>query len=120
MAAGDNCITVTERKRILGQIGRLKPEKVDEYERLHADPWPAVLDTIHACHLQNYSIFREGLLVFSYFEYVGDDYDTDMEKMAQDPQTQQWWTHTKPCFETFAFGAESEFYAEMKQIFYFA
>lgn len=112
---------MSENKRVFfGQIGRLKPEKIEEYDALHADPWPGVLQMIHDCNLRNYSIFREGEQVFSYFEYVGDDYEADMEKMAQDEETQRWWEHTHPCFVQFAVRPDSEFYADMKQIFYFA
>jgi L-rhamnose mutarotase len=107
-------------KVMFGQLGRLKRDKIDEYCGLHANPWPAVLKTITDCHLQNYSIFLQDDLVFAYFEYVGQDYDADMEKMAQDLVTQQWWTHTKPCFEKFAIDPGSEFYHDMKQIFYLA
>ena len=106
-------------RKIFGQIGRLKPEKIQEYESLHADPWPEALQTIHDCNLRNYSIFRHEDMVFSYFEYIGDDYEADMEKMAQDPVTQEWWKHTKPCFIPYSFRPDSEFYADMKQIFYF-
>ena len=81
-----------EKRVIFGQLGRLKPEKIEEYEALHAAPWPEVLQTIHDCNLRNYSIFREGEQVFAYFEYIGEDYDADMEKMAQDEATQRWWT----------------------------
>lgn len=109
-----------EKRVLFGQLGRLKPEKIAEYEALHAAPWPEVLQTIHDCNLRNYSIFREGEQVFAYFEYVGEDYDADMEKMAQDEATQRWWTHTKPCFQKYAVRADSEFYADMKQIFFFA
>jgi L-rhamnose mutarotase len=105
------------QKKIFGQIGRLKREKIDEYCKLHAETWPDVLTTITECHLQNYSIFLQDDLVFAYFEYTGEDYDADMEKMAQDPVTQEWWKHTKPCFEKNAVG-QSEFYHDMKQIFY--
>ena len=69
-----------EKRVIFGQLGRLKPEKIEEYEALHAAPWPEVLQTIHDCNLRNYSIFREGAQVFAYFEYIGDDYEADMEK----------------------------------------
>lgn len=69
-----------EKRVIFGQLGRLKPEKIEEYEALHAAPWPEVLQTIHDCNLRNYSIFREGEQVFAYFEYIGDDYEADMEK----------------------------------------
>lgn len=102
-----------------GQVGKLKQEKIAEYEALHAAPWPEVLQTIHDCNLRNYSIFRENEYVFAYFEYVGEDYGADMAKMEADPVTQKWWQHTKPCFETFAIREDSEFYADMKPIFYF-
>lgn len=102
-----------------GQIGKLKPEKIEEYEALHATPWKRVLEVIHECNLRNYSIYRHGDLVFAYFEYVGDNYEADMSKMAQDAETQRWWTHTKPCFEKFAMDECSEFYADMTPIFYY-
>ena len=72
-----------ERRRF-GQVGRLKPEKRDEYVRLHAEVWPDVLNMITACNLENYSIFIRGNVVFSYFEYTGTDYEADMAKMAAD------------------------------------
>ena len=103
-----------------GQIGRLRREKIAEYCELHANPWPDVLKTISDCHLRNYSIFLHDDLVFAYFEYAGSDFDSDMALMAEDSVTQDWWTHTKPCFETYAFGDKSEFYHDMKRIFYHA
>lgn len=103
-----------------GQLGRLKREKIEEYCALHAAAWPGVLKTITACNLRNYSIFIQDDLVFAYFEYIGSDYDGDMAKMAEDPVTQDWWTHTKPCFEQYAIDAGSEFYHDMRQIFYLA
>ena len=105
-------------KRIVGQLGRLKPEKIAEYEALHANPWPEVLQTIHDCHIQNYSIFRHEDLVFGYFEYVGEDYDLDMKKMAADPKTQEWWSYTQPCFVSYGVRKDSEYEADIKQIFY--
>ena len=101
-----------------GQLGKLKKDKIEEYIELHAATWPGVLKTITECNLQNYSIFLHGDLVFSYFEYVGEDYEADMTKMAEDPVTQDWWTHTHPCFETYAIDPTSEFYHDMKQIFF--
>ena len=105
-------------KAMFGQLGRLKREKINEYVKLHAKAWPDVLKTITQCNLKNYSIFLHDDLVFAYFEYIGEDYEADMEKMAADPVTQQWWEHTKPCFEKFSIDKNSEFYHDMKQIFY--
>lgn len=93
----------------------LKPEKVDEYRKLHAAAWPGVLDMITACNLRNYSISIMGNMVVSCFEYIGDDYDADMEKMAADPLTQEWWKHTKPCFERHD---EGIYYEDLEEIFY--
>ena len=73
-----------------GSVIRLRPEKKEEYIKLHETVWPGVLKTIFDCNIRNYSIFyREGWL-FSYFEYIGNDYEADMKKMAADPVTQQW------------------------------
>ena len=39
-----------------GSVVGIKPEKIDYYKKLHADPWPGVLKTIHECNMQNMSI----------------------------------------------------------------
>ncbi len=80
-----------------GQIIRLKPEKYEEYKRLHAAVWPDVLAKIHECNIRRYSIFHKDGLLFAYFEYVGDDLAGDMQKMADDPRTHEWWAVTDPC-----------------------
>jgi L-rhamnose mutarotase len=98
-----------------GQYARLKPGMVEEYERLHAAVWPGVLQTIRECNIRNYSIYRMGDELFACFEYMGTDYEADMVKMASDPVTQSWWTHTHPCFLQEASGV---FYQDMKEIFH--
>lgn len=100
-----------------GQVGKLKKDKIAEYDELHANCWPQIRKLIQDCNLQNYSIFRYEDMVFSYYEYTGNDYDADMAKMAADPENQRWWEHTHPCFEKFAYG-DAEYYLDMKQIFY--
>ena len=94
----------------------LKPEKIEDYRALHAAVWPDVLKTIKECNLQNYSISIMGDMVVSYFEYTGEDYDADMEKMAADPVTQEWWKHTKPCFVGHDQGV---YYEDLEEIFYY-
>ncbi len=111
-------------KKIFGQIGRLKQEKIEEYKYLHKvavhdEKWAGVLSTIHDCNMRNYSIFIEGDVVFGYFEYVGDDYEADMEKMAQDPVTQEWWKLTRPCFTKYSEASREAFYSDMENIFSF-
>ena len=76
-----------------GSVIGLRPEKLDEYVRLHAAVWPDVLKMIRECNIRNYSIYLRrlpdgGHYLFSYFEYIGDDFAADMAKMAADPATQ--------------------------------
>lgn len=106
-----------EKKIYFGQIGKLKREKIEEYDELHANCWPNIRQLIKDCNLHNYSIFRYDDLVFSYFEYTGDDYDADMAKMAADEGNKEWWKHTNPCFEKYVFDG-AEFCYDMKQIFF--
>ena len=110
-------------KKVFGQIGKLKPSCIAEYTYLHevavfTPQWAGILSMIQECNIQNYSIFIEDDIVFSYFEYTGGNYQEDMEKMAADPLTQQWWTHTKPCFIKYKTTSRSDFYSDMKQIFH--
>jgi len=101
-----------------GSIIRVRPEMLDEYRRLHADAWPGVLETIRACNIRNYSIYYRDGLLFSYFEYVGDDYAADMAKMAEDPVTREWWAHTDPCQEPVGSAADGEWWAPMQEVFH--
>jgi L-rhamnose mutarotase len=106
--------------RRIGRIIQVKPEAIEEYERIHAAVWPEVLATIAACNIRNYSIFRHGTLLFAYFEYVGEDLDADMAKMAEDPKTQEWWTHTDPMQEPVPDHAAGDWWTDLKEVFYTA
>lgn len=82
----------------VAQIIGLRPEAIEEYKRIHAAVWPGVLAQIADSGIKNYSIFlREPEnLLFSYFEYHGDDLAADMARMAEDETTQRWWKITDP------------------------
>jgi L-rhamnose mutarotase len=80
--------------RRFGQRIDVRPERIQDYERLHAAPWPGVLEQIRRSNIRNYTIFRDGTDLFAYFEYVGDDFEADMAAMAADPETQRWWADT--------------------------
>ncbi|MDO4782328.1 MAG: L-rhamnose mutarotase [Capnocytophaga felis] len=101
-----------------GQVIRIKPEKLAYYRQLHANPWKSVLDKIRECNIRNYSIFLlNDELLFAYFEYVGDNFEEDMQKMAADPETQRWWAETDPCQQPLEL-KEGEWWHTMEQIFY--
>ncbi|WP_440707953.1 L-rhamnose mutarotase [Herbiconiux sp. YIM B11900] len=75
----------------------VEPGKREEYLELHAAVWPQVEATLSACNVTNYTIFVRGDLLVAYYEYVGEDHDADMARIALDPVTREWWTHTDPC-----------------------
>jgi L-rhamnose mutarotase len=101
-----------------GSVIRVKPDKLDEYRRYHARVWPEVLDMIAKCNIRNYSIYHRDGYLFSYFEYVGEDYAADMEKMAAHPRTQEWWAIMKPLQQPLETRARGEWWAEMEEVFH--
>jgi L-rhamnose mutarotase len=106
-----------------GSVVGVKPEKLAEYKHLHAAVWPGVLRKIHQCNIRNYSIFlREfpgnQLYLFSYFEYTGQDFESDMKQMADDPETQRWWSVCKPCHQPLSNRADGEWWAAAEEVFH--
>jgi len=103
-----------------GQVLKLRPEKEAYYKELHADVWQGVKDKITECNITNYSIFLRDGYLFAYFEYVGDDFEADMAKMAADPLTQKWWAECKPCQQPVDSASENEWWANMEEVFFMA
>ena len=101
-----------------GMVIRVYPDKIEEYKKLHASVWPDVLMKITQCNIRNYSIYLKDNQLFSYFEYIGDDFKADMDKMAADPVTQRWWDVCKPCQEPLETISEGEWWADMEEVFH--
>lgn len=101
-----------------GSVIRVRPEKLAEYKRLHAAAWPGVLKMIAACGIRNYSIYYRDGMLFSYFEYIGEDYQADMARMAADEETRRWWKMTDPCQLPVETAAEGEWWAPMEEVFH--
>ena len=101
-----------------GSVIRVVPEKLEEYKQLHAAVWPGVLKMIRECNIRNYSIYYRDGFLFSYYEYIGNDYETDMAKMAADPGTQRWWKVTDPCQRPIEPAAQGEWWAGMEEVFH--
>ena len=99
-----------------GSIIGVRPEKLEEYKRLHAGVWPGVLKMISECNIRNYSIYYRDGYLFSYFEYEGTDYEADMARMAADPETQRWWEVCKPCQQPLETRAPDEWWANMEEV----
>jgi L-rhamnose mutarotase len=97
---------------------QLRPEKEAEYRALHADAWPGVLAALKRANVRNYSIFLRDGVLFSYLEYVGEDYAADMARIAEDPETQRWWRLTDPCQQAVDSAAPGEWWAPLEEVFH--
>ena len=104
--------------RRFGQVIRVRPDRIDEYERLHGATWPGVLAAIDAANIRNYSIYRHGELLFAYFEYMGDDFAADMTAMAADPVIQEWWARTDAMQEPFPERGPGDWWLTIPEIFH--
>jgi L-rhamnose mutarotase len=108
--------------RRFGSVVGLRPEKRDRYNDLHAHPWPEINAMIGQCNIRNYSIYETEIdgkvYLFSYFEYVGDDFAADMARMAADPTTQAWWALTAPCQQPVETAAPGEWWAPAEEVFH--
>jgi L-rhamnose mutarotase len=104
----------------MGMLVSLKPNRVEEYRDLHRAVWPEILRRITECNIRNYTIFLKEPenLLFGYWEYVGSDFDADMQKMAADPDTRRWWAICKPCQEPVGTRKEGEWWATMEEVFH--
>ena len=104
----------------MGLCNRLRPDKAEDYKRLHAAAWPGVLKTISACNIQNFSIFlREPeMLLFACWDYHGVDFAADAARMAADPVTREWWKITDLCQEPYETRATGAWWADMTEIFH--
>jgi L-rhamnose mutarotase len=101
-----------------GMALKVRPEKFEEYKRLHAAVWPGVLAMIKKCHIRNYSIYHKDGYLFSYFEYAGKDFAADMARMAADPTTRKWWDVCEPCQAPLETRAPGEWWANMEEVFH--
>ena len=101
-----------------GQVIRIKPEKLAVYKRYHAKVWPEILRKITECNIRNYSIYHKDGLLFATYEYVGADQKADMDKMAADPKTKEWWAIVKPMQDPLETRAPGEWWADMEEVFH--
>jgi L-rhamnose mutarotase len=101
-----------------GSVLKVKPESIEEYKQYHAAVWPDVLGAIHACNIRNYSIYLRDGLLFAYYEYHGADHQADMDKMAADSKTREWWAVMMPMQQPVDTAAKGEWWAPMEEVFH--
>jgi L-rhamnose mutarotase len=65
------------------------PQRVGEYDRRHAEPWPDLMDAIVTTGFRNYSGFRRGPHVVYYGEYY-PDMATVFERIGKTEVNARW------------------------------
>ena len=90
LAAG--CAQVGVKR--VGMVTQLRPDKLEEYKRLHADSNAGVRDLLSKYHMRNFSIYLQQIdnkwYEFGYYEYTGQNFEADMATMAKEPRTIEW------------------------------
>jgi L-rhamnose mutarotase len=108
-----------EVKRV-GMVIGLKPDKITEYEALHADSYAGVRDLLQKHNIRNFSIFLKEFddgnqYLFAYYEYVGDDYEGDLVRLDAEERNKAWLAVTDAMQTPFR-GEKS--WSIMKEVFY--
>jgi len=100
-------------KKTVGSLIKVRPEYEERYIILHKNTFPGVLNRIRKSNIRNYSIFLRDGLLFSYYEYSGKNFDSDMKAIA-DTTTKDWWKLTDPMQEPLHTRKAGEWWAEME------
>ena len=101
-----------------GEVIRIKDEKYEEYRRLHDNIWPGIVELLHKANIRNFTIFYRDGYLFKYFEYVGEDYEGDMKKLASEEENIKWLTFTDPCQQPVDTAEKGAWWATMEEIFH--
>ena len=85
----------------IGMVIGIKPDRISAYEAVHAAYNPGVRDLLAKYNMHNFSIFIHQLddghfYLFGYYEYTGQDYKGDMERLDAEPRNQEWLSATDP------------------------
>jgi L-rhamnose mutarotase len=112
-----------EKVQRYGAVIGVKPEKLEYYKQLHANPWPTVNKALKDANIRNYSIyltqFDDGnWYLFGYFEYTGSDFEADMQKLGDDSEVKRWWKETDPCQVGLKNRQEGEWWKTMDEVYH--
>jgi len=69
-------------------VWNIKPEYVDEYVRMHLNPWPEIMDAHSKAGFRNYSIFQNGCQFIYVFEC--EDAEKAFAEMVDNEDCKRW------------------------------
>jgi L-rhamnose mutarotase len=68
---------------------KVKSECIEEYVKMHLNPWPEIMKAHSEAGFKNYSIFQNGNQFFYVLECDGD-VEAAFQKMVKDPDCIRW------------------------------
>lgn len=94
----------------------IKEDQIDEYVRMHLDPWPEVLEEHSKAGIRGYSIFRNGRQFFYTFEC--DDVKKAFDYLDKSEACQRWNAITSTMVEGSFDFSESDPITFLQEVFH--
>jgi L-rhamnose mutarotase len=99
-------------------IIKVRPEKLEEYKKLHASIWPEVLDLLKKANIDNISIYLKDDYLFEYLEYSGADFEADISILMANPVYKKWLKVCEACQQPLDTREKGEWWARMEEVFH--
>jgi L-rhamnose mutarotase len=103
-------------QRICFQL-KVRPDRIDEYVKRHANVWPEMRQALHDSGWNNYSLFlqEDGTLI-GYLET--DDFEAAQQKMAVTEVNERWQREMGDYFVELEGDAPDTSIAPLREIFH--
>ncbi|GAA4702132.1 L-rhamnose mutarotase [Brevibacillus fulvus] len=105
-----------EQSRKLAWTWKVKAECLEEYVRMHLEPWPEVLEEHRKAGIRNYSIFQNGRQFFYCFEC--DDVPAAFAYIANSEVCNRWNAITSKMVEGSFDFQQAEPITPLREVFY--
>lgn len=104
----------------MGMAIGVRPDRLAEYKRLHAKPWPEMDTALKEANIHVYSIFlnEPENLLFAVWDYRGTDYEGDMKRLGEKDVTKRWLALTDPCQSPLASAKPGEWWSFMDCVYH--
>ncbi len=100
----------------VGFLIRVKPEKLEEYKRLHANVWPDLLAELKAAGMSNYSLWlRPDGMEFGYLEC--ENWDAACKYLDGSEVHTRWQEFMQDYLDTAAEGEGGQPIEMLEQVF---
>jgi L-rhamnose mutarotase len=111
----------SNRESLMNRVGfmlKVKPDRLEEYKRLHEQVWPPMLQALRDAGWHNYSLFvRDDGLLFGYFE-TPDSLAAAQARMAATEVNTRWQEFMAPFFESPDNARPDAMFLELTEIFH--